>query len=259
MEQGAQQDKDVEDLVAAEAGIVPARPFDGVEHAAHGVEHAAAHGPEEAGRGEHLEQRHQGGQSQPAHEDIDARGKPAGGGDPRDGEYQPGQGQTPDHRKHAPAPEPHIPQHHQAHRGIGAGNEEIDGGVVIFPQGDAAPDGHIAAVVEGAGCIQPHHAHAVDEEGDHVPRAQPQGRAAQQQEHGAGQGQHGADAVGNGRPGAQAVIGIPILLPHSGPAGRDLDGAECRLPARQRVFHVHKLTFLFYSITPIAKHNQYKS
>ena len=47
VEQGAQQDKDVEDLMAAEAGIVPARPLDGVEHAAHGVEHAAAHGPEE--------------------------------------------------------------------------------------------------------------------------------------------------------------------------------------------------------------------
>jgi hypothetical protein len=33
----AQEDKDVENLVATKAGIVPARPFDGVKYAAHRV------------------------------------------------------------------------------------------------------------------------------------------------------------------------------------------------------------------------------
>ena len=37
----AQDDKDVEDLVAAKAGVVPAGPLDRVEHPAHGVEHSA--------------------------------------------------------------------------------------------------------------------------------------------------------------------------------------------------------------------------
>ncbi len=38
----AQDDKDVEDLVAAKAGVVPAGPLDRVEHPAHGVEHPPA-------------------------------------------------------------------------------------------------------------------------------------------------------------------------------------------------------------------------
>ena len=68
------------------SGIIAARPLDGVEHAAHGVENAAAQHPEKAGRGEQAQQGEEGHHRQPAHEDIDAGGEPAGGGDPGQGE-----------------------------------------------------------------------------------------------------------------------------------------------------------------------------
>ena len=41
MAQRAQEDEHMEDLVAAEAGVVPARPLHRVQHAAHGVQYAA--------------------------------------------------------------------------------------------------------------------------------------------------------------------------------------------------------------------------
>ena len=68
----AHKDEQVKNLVTAKAGIIAARPLDGVEHAAHGVENAAAQHPEKAGRGEQAQQGDEGHHSQPAHEDIDA-------------------------------------------------------------------------------------------------------------------------------------------------------------------------------------------
>ena len=168
----AHKDEQVKNLVTAKAGIIAARPLDGVEHAAHGVENAAAQHPEKAGRGEQAQQGDEGHHSQPAHEDIDAGGEPAGGGDPGQGEHQPGQGQGPDDTEQGPAPGTVGAEHHQADRGIGTGDEEVDRGVVVLAQGDTALDADVAAVIESAGRIQAHHAHAVDEEGDHVPRAE---------------------------------------------------------------------------------------
>ena len=52
----AHKDEQVKNLVTAKAGIIAARPLDGVEHAAHGVENAAAQHPEKAGRGEQAQQ-----------------------------------------------------------------------------------------------------------------------------------------------------------------------------------------------------------
>ena len=149
----AHKDEQVKNLVTAKAGIIAARPLDGVEHAAHGVENAAAQHPEKAGRGEQAQQGDEGHHSQPAHEDIDAGGEPAGGGDPGQGEHQPGQGQGPDDTEQGPAPGTVGAEHHQADRGIGTGDEEVDRGVVVLAQGDTALDADVAAVIESAGRI----------------------------------------------------------------------------------------------------------
>ena len=149
----AHKDEQVKNLVTAKAGIIAARPLDGVEHAAHGVENAAAQHPEKAGRREQAQQGDEGHHSQPAHEDIDAGGEPAGGGDPGQGEHQPGQGQGPDDTEQGPAPGTVGAEHHQADRGIGTGDEEVDRGVVVLAQGDTALDADVAAVIESAGRI----------------------------------------------------------------------------------------------------------
>ena len=45
-----------------------------------------------------------------------------------------------------------------------------------------------------------------------MPDAQPLQQAPGHQQHRARRGQHGSDAVGDGRPGPQAVIGVPLLF-----------------------------------------------
>ena len=84
--------------------------------------------------------------------------------------------------------------------------------MVELAQGDAAPHAGAQAVVQGAGGVEPNHGRAVDGEGDDVPAVQPKGDGADQQQHGPQHRQRGADAVGNGGPGAQAVIGIAALF-----------------------------------------------
>ena len=52
MADASTHNEQVENLVAAEAAIVSAGPFSRIEHAAHGIEHAAAQKPEESGGGQ---------------------------------------------------------------------------------------------------------------------------------------------------------------------------------------------------------------
>ena len=71
-------------------------------------------------------------------------------------------------------------------------------------------------MVQGAGGVQADHGQAVDgEQPEQQPLAQ-YGRP-DQQGGGACNGQDRAQAVGDGRPGPQAVVGVPDLRPAAGP------------------------------------------
>ena len=109
----------------------------------------------------------------------------------------------------------HITEDGGADGGVAPGDEQIDGAVVVLPKGD--PLGHrgVDAVVQGAGGVQTDHGQAVDQKDHGVgPVPLPQGASHQQQ--GADHRQPRADAVGDGRPGAQPVIGVPHLFPAPG-------------------------------------------
>ena len=87
--------------------------------------------------------------------------------------------------------------------------------MVVLPQGDALGHRGIDTVVQGAGGVQTDHGQAVDQKHHGVePVPLPQGASHQQQS--ADHRQPRADAVGNGRPGPQAVIGVPHLFPAAG-------------------------------------------
>ncbi len=230
----------MENFMAAEAWVVAPGPFDGVEDAPHRVQHAPQHQPEKAFRREDLAQGIEGHHRQPPHKEVDAGGQPAGRADPHQGQHQAGQRQPPDHPEQGPAPSAALPQGDQAHRGIRPGNEKIDGTVVEFAQGDAAPDAGIDAVIEGTGRIKGDHGQAVDQERDHVPGVRPQRRAAQQQGGRPHNAQHRPHTVGDGRPGAQAVIGIPPLLLQAGAAGLGLIQRQRLGFARKRMFITHE-------------------
>ena len=203
----------MEDLVAAEAGVVPARPLHRVQHAAHGVQHAAQHQPHHPRRGQQPHQRDDGRQGQPAHHQIDDAGEPAGDVQLGDGEDDPGKGQGPDHRQEGDSAV--LPEDGGADGGVAPGDEQIDGAVVVLPQGDALGHRGIDTVVQGAGGVQTDHGQAVDQKDHGVePVPLPQGASHQQQS--ADHRQPRADAVGNGRPGPQAVIGVPHLFPAAG-------------------------------------------
>ena len=81
----------MEDLMAAEAGVIAPGPLDGVEHATNGVEQAAGQQPEEAFRGKGGQQGAEGKDTQPAHCDVDYSGEHTRCGDPSHTQHQPGQ------------------------------------------------------------------------------------------------------------------------------------------------------------------------
>lgn len=204
----AQEDEHMEDLVTAEVGIVPAGPLDRIEHTAHRVEDSARQEPEKSGGGEHLSEGNQSHQRHPPHKEAQSRSHPARGVDPDQSQREPRR-QRPNYPEENPAPESAGPQGNQTDGSIGPGDEKIDGGVVVFAQGDTALDAGVDAVVESAGCIEPHHGQAVNQKGYHMPGVQAQEPGAQEEGHGAYHAQQGSHTVGDGRPGAQTIIGVP--------------------------------------------------
>lgn len=219
MGDGTQQDEDMENLVAAETGIVTAGPFQGVKDAAHSIEHTAQQEPNQAGGADRLPKRIDGNDSHPAHGDIDGGSKGTGAVDPKQAHEQAGNGQSPDDSQQGIAPR--AAQRGEADGSIGAGDEKVDGGVIIFPQGD--PPGHrgVDAVVKGGGGVQPSHGNSVNEIGDdgHRPAV---GRECVQKEQSSAQNtQKNTGAMGDGGPGTKAVVGVPALFTGTGaPAGR---------------------------------------
>ena len=156
----------------------------------------------------------QGGQHKeghPPHEEVDPRGDPPGRVDPQQGHHGARQGHRPDGDEHGDAAV--VGQGQQTDGGIGAGDEEVDGDVVVLPEGD--PPGHagVEAVVEGAGGVEADHAQAVDEEGRRARPAAPLLRRPQQQQSRPQDAQGRPHPVGDGRPGPQAVVGVSPLLP----------------------------------------------
>ena len=100
--------------------------------------------------------------------------------------------------------------------GIAAGNEQIDGAVVVLPQGNAPGNRYVQTVVEGAGGIEPHHRQPINQKGQQI-GGMSRLHSPQQQSRGACNCQQRACPMGNGRPGAQTVIGIPHLPAAPGP------------------------------------------
>lgn len=196
----------MKDLVAAKPWVVTSRPFQGVEHAADGIHHTTQQQPKQSLEGEHLNQRIDGDESQPAHKNIDARRDPARGIDPEQGQDKSHQSQPPDHAEQGPAPT--TPQGEQANGGVGPGNEKINRGMVVLAQGNTPLYRCIHTVVQSAGGIQSDHGDAVEGKGHVMPDRTTHRPSAYQQQHRAQQGQQGAHAVGDGRPGAQPIIGI---------------------------------------------------
>ncbi len=167
----AQQDEHMEYLVTAEAGVVPARPLDGVEHAAHGVKHSSGQQPEEALGGQGAVDGDDGEEGQPAQKNVDGAGEPPGNLQPGDGEDRSGRSQGPHggQQGHAAG----VPQDGEAQGGVAAGDEQVDGAVVVFPQGQPPGDRDAQAVVQGAGGVQADHGQTVNgEQSEQQPPAQ---------------------------------------------------------------------------------------
>ncbi len=145
----------------------------------------------------------------PAHEEVESGGEPAGGHDPDHRQKDTGDGQRPNDPKESPAPG--APQAEQADRGVTPGDEQVNGGVVQ-PAEIHPPFGGIAdAVIEGAGGIEADHGKSIDGEDRQAKGAAHLGRPNQQKDR-SDHAQQDPGAVGDGRPGAQAVIGVPALL-----------------------------------------------
>ena len=208
----AQNNKHVEDLMAAETGIVTAGPLQRIGHAADGIEHAAGQQPGQPCPAHGLVEGINCHNGHPAHGDIDGGGELAGHVDPAHGEDDTGQSQDPDNREQGPAPGTHGAEHTEADGRIAARNQKIDGGVVELAQGDTSADAGVQAVVQGAGGVEPNHGRAVDGKGDDMPGVQTQGDGANQEQYGSQHRKHGADAVGDGGPGTQTVIGVAALF-----------------------------------------------
>ena len=123
----------MEDLVTAKAGIVSSRPLHGVEYTAYAVQNSAQQQPEEA-RGRHTAVDGDNGKDgQPAHDQIDGAGQPAGDVQLGNGEDDACHRQRPDGAQQRQTAL--TQQYGQTDGGVAAGDEQIDGAVVIFPQG----------------------------------------------------------------------------------------------------------------------------
>ena len=150
----------MKNLMAAEAGIIPARPFDGIEHTARSVQQPSGQQPEKAGGGQGAIDGHNGKDGQPAHEKVDGAGKPPGNAQFGNGEDRAGEGQRPhsDGQGNSAA----ISQNGEAQRGVAAGDEKINRAVVIFPQGQPPRNRNVETVIQGTGGVQSDHGQAVD-------------------------------------------------------------------------------------------------
>ena len=87
----------------------------------------------------------------------------------------------------------------------------IYGAVVVLPQGDAAAHRGVQTVVQGACGVQADHGQAVDGEEDEVEPVPSMGGPDQQND-GTHESQNSPCAMGDGGPGSQTVVGVPLLL-----------------------------------------------
>ena len=151
-----------------------------------------------------------------------------------------------------------APEDGHADRGVAAGDQQVDGAVVIFPQGQPAPDCGVDAVVQSRGGVEADHGQPIDQEGGKFdPVLQPGG--PDQKKCRAHQGQHRACPVGDGGPRPQAVIGVPAgsgsLLMAGGERGGAGDiryhrGIISRFVHRELLSRKAHLFLRIISITP---------
>ena len=145
----------MENLVTAKAGIAASGPFDRIQDSADGIEEASGQQPQKAVVGEGFINWDNRKDDQPPHEKIDGTGEPAGDGQLGNGQYHSRCSQRPysDEQGNPAA----LPQSGEAQRGIAAGDEQVDGAMVIFPKGNASRYRGAQTVVEGAGGIESEH------------------------------------------------------------------------------------------------------
>src|SRR5918992_5663343 len=179
------QHQQVPDLVMSEPAGERVGPAAAVDHRTDGIGDSSCHQPQDSGDRRGLYQGAQGDKCEVSHSKIGASRKPDRGiqeeklkGDTSEGDEPYGDEQ--------PQPEPAI-EGNQRDRGVGAGNQEIDGDVIQSAQDSKWPLGKGERVIECAGGVQENQAGAVYREPGNLLRAarypeQQQGAGAREQQ-----------------------------------------------------------------------------
>ena len=204
--------------MAAKPGVILSRPFQRIQHAAHSVQHTARQQPGNPPGADGLPQGVEREHRHPSHGDIDGGGHRPGTVDPGEAHHQSGNRQRPDDAEQRPSPR--SPQRGEAHRRVRPGDEEIDGGMIQLAQGHPALHCGVDTVVQRRRGVKRRHGQPIDGERHDLPHIS--GPGCRRHQHRRGRhAQHRTNPMGDGRPGPQAVVGVPSLLHRAGPAAGD--------------------------------------
>lgn len=145
-------------------GVVEAELFPDEEGDASGVADAAGDEPGDAGPGHVGEEGADGYDDDPAHEYVEGGGEPVFAVSPHERfEGDADEGEPPDDAEDAPAPA--AAEGDEGDGGVGAGDEEVDGGVV-YGLKDALGFGGADEVVDEAGAVEDDEGGSEDGGGD---------------------------------------------------------------------------------------------
>ena len=140
MAEAARQDKHVKN------GVVEGNPFNAIENCPHRVRYAAGGEPDEPVSWKAMKKRFDSENNDPAHQDVHDGGEDVVATGKEDFQNDPGDGQTPDRSKDQPAGG--TGEGKQREGRIGAGDQQINGGMVDHPE-TASPSRFLCAVVDG--------------------------------------------------------------------------------------------------------------
>ncbi len=163
MAEGAQDDEDVPDLVEAENARKWIGLLEDVDDGSDGVEQPSQHEPGERTRRYVRENFAKACDGKPAHQEVKTRREPTGRADDDELHEDAEQGERPDDGEEAEAPE--AGEVVQADGGVGAGDEQVDGGMVELAQKEGDPGSGVQQVVEGAEGEHQDQSEAVDGKG----------------------------------------------------------------------------------------------
>ena len=156
----------MEDLVGAKETVlcVENRQFQGVDHTADCVDDTACEKPEKGTVRQGIPKCAKYSKADPAHGNVDDRGKPLGTGDPAGLDGYADQSNSPDNGEQCVAG--FSTENNETDRGVGTGDQNKDHHVVKLTKDaqNAVSDGY--TVVYGAGAVESNHAAHKDCHGD---------------------------------------------------------------------------------------------